>query len=372
MKKLGFGLMRLPLLDKDNPASIDIDTMCKMVDSFLEQGFTYFDTAWMYCGFQSENAVKTALCDRHPRESFTLADKLHAAFLENREDRDRIFNTQLEKTGAGYFDYYLIHDVRGDHYKIFEELGCFEWLADKKAKGLVKKIGFSFHDNAEFLERVLSEHPEVDFVQLQINYLDWESDSVQSRLCYETARKHGKPIVVMEPVKGGTLADVPAAVSDMFKDYNPDMSVASWAIRFAASLEGVFMVLSGMSNMQQLLDNTAFMSDFVPLSSEEIALTSRAAAIINAKTAINCTGCSYCVDGCPKNIAIPTCFSLYNADLREKEDKPWLPQESYYEGLATRHGVASDCIACRKCESVCPQQLPIVELLKTVREHFGK
>ena len=372
MKKLGFGLMRLPLLDKDNPKSIDIDAMCKMVDTFLENGFTYFDTAWMYCGFESENAVKHALCSRHPRESFTLADKLHAGFLESREDRDRIFNTQLEKTGAGYFDYYLIHDVRADHYKIYEELECFQWLADKKEKGLVKKIGLSFHDSANFLDRVLSEHPEVDFVQLQINYLDWESDGVQSRLCYETARRHGKPIVVMEPVKGGTLANVPERVRDMFLRYDDKMSVASWALRFAASLDGVFMVLSGMSNMEQLLDNISFMDAFVPLKENEILLCRTAADIINSNIAIACTGCAYCVDGCPMDIPIPKYFSLYNADLCEVPGKPWLPQESYYEGLATRHGAAGDCIACRRCESVCPQQLPIADLLSTVKNHFGR
>lgn len=372
MKKLGFGLMRLPLTDKDDPKSIDLELTCKMVDAFLDQGFTYFDTAWMYCGFESENAVKKALIDRHPRNSFTLADKLHAGFLESRDDRDRIFNEQLRKTGAGYFDYYLIHDIRADHYKIYTELDCFEWIKEKKKAGLVKQIGFSFHDNAEFLERVLSEHPEMDFVQLQINYLDWDSEGVQSRLCYETARRHNKPIIVMEPVKGGTLAGVPDRVREMFMRYDSTMSVPSWAVRFAAGLDGVMMVLSGMSNMEQLLDNMGYMKDFKPLNSQELRLVQTAADIINSNTAIACTGCEYCVDGCPKNIPIPKYFSLYNADLRESKDKTWLSQESYYFGLTERFGAAGDCIACHRCEQVCPQQLPISKHLVTVKEHFGK
>ena len=218
MKKLGFGLMRLPLLDQNDAGSIDIEETKRMVDTFLEKGFTYFDTAWMYCAFKSEEATKTALVERHPRDSFTLADKLHAGFIETKEDRDRIFNEQLRKTGAEYFDYYLLHDVGTDHYKKYTELDCFTWLKDKKEKGLVKHIGFSFHDNADLLERVLSEHPEVEFVQLQLNYLDWESEGVQSRKCYETAVRHHVPVFVMEPVKGGTLANVPDEVEEALRE----------------------------------------------------------------------------------------------------------------------------------------------------------
>ena len=361
-KKLGFGLMRLPLLDENDGASIDIELTKKMVDAFIENGFTYFDTAWMYCGFASENATKEVLVKRYPRDSYTLATKLHAGFIKTKEDRDAVFNKQLEKTGVEFFDYYLLHDIGQDHYKIYNDLDCFNWIMDKKEKGLVKHVGFSFHDNAQLLDKVLTEHPEMEFVQLQINYLDWDSEGIQSRKCYEVAKKHNKPVIVMEPVKGGTLAKVPDNVEKMFKEYNSEASIPSWAIRFAASHENVKMVLSGMSNMK----------DFKPLNNEEQDIIMKAVDVINSNIAIPCTGCSYCTEGCPMKIAIPKYFSLFNADLQEVKEKGWTPQGEYYDRLTHIFGKASDCVACGQCEKACPQHLSIIEDLKKVAEYFGK
>ena len=371
MKKLGFGLMRMPTLDKTNQADVDIEQVKAMVDRFMEKGFTYFDTALMYNGFASEAVAKTALVDRYPRDSFTLATKLHAGFFSSLEDRDKVFNSQLEKTGAGYFDYYLLHGIEASMLPKYEQFGCFSWLLEKKAQGLVKHAGFSFHDSAELLDQILTKHPEMEFVQLQINYLDWESRWVQSRACYEVAVKHGKPVIVMEPVKGGTLAKVPDAAEKLFKEHDPKMSVPSWAIRFAASLDNVMVVLSGMSSIGQMEDNLSYMADFTPLTGEEQALCHKAAEIINGQIAVPCTGCSYCTGGCPKQIAIPQYFSLYNEDMRENlEEKGWTVNFSNYDILADKFGRAKDCIACGQCEGMCPQHLPIIEKLKAVSAHF--
>ena len=370
-KKLGFGLMRLPLNDRSNPADIDMEQLKQMVDLFMENGFTYFDTAWMYNAFASESAAKEALVSRYPRESFTLATKLHAGFIETREDRDRIFNTQLDRTGAGYFDYYLIHGIEATMIEKYESLECFDWLLEKKAAGLVKHAGFSFHDTPEMLEEILTKHPEMEFVQLQINYLDWESEWIRSRACYEVAERHGKPVIVMEPVKGGTLAKVPAKAEALFKEHDASMSVPSWAIRFAASLPNVMVVLSGMSSIDQMKDNLSYMKEFRPLSEEEQKICFKAADIINSQIAIPCTGCSYCTEGCPMNIAIPQYFSIYNEDMREHlEEKGWTINFTNYEIISGTRGKASDCIACGQCEGVCPQHLSIIDYLKDVAAHY--
>ena len=371
MKKLGFGLMRLPLVDKTKADDVDVEEVKKMVDAFLERGFTYFDTAWMYCGFNSENVAKAALVDRHPRESYTLADKLHNAFFDSLEDRDKIFNTQLEKTGVTYFDYYLLHGIEEGSLPKYEAFDCFNWLLDKKARGLVKHAGFSFHGSGALLDEILTKHPEMEFVQLQLNYLDWDSQWIQARKCYEAAVKHGKQVVVMEPVKGGTLAKLPPAAEKLLKDHDPAMSPASWAVRFAASLDNVMMVLSGMSSLEQMQDNLSYMEDFKPLTEAEKALVFQVADIINAQIAVPCTGCSYCTEGCPMKIAIPQYFSLYNEDMREDmAEKGWTINFTQYENLTAKFGKAKDCIACGQCESVCPQHLPIIEKLQDVSRHY--
>ena len=370
-KKLGFGLMRLPVNDSANAADVDIEQVKQMVDLFMEKGFTYFDTAWMYNGFASENVAREALVSRYPRESFTLATKLHAGFFNSLEDRDKVFNAQLEKTGAGYFDYYLLHGIEAAMYPKYEEFDCFNWLLEKKAQGLVKHAGFSFHDTPELLDEILTKHPEMEFVQIQLNYLDWESEWIQSRAVYETAVKHNKPVIVMEPVKGGTLAKVPADVEQMFKSADPEKSVPSWAIRFAASQPGVMVVLSGMSNLEQMEDNLSYMENFTPLTEEETALCFKAADMINSKITVPCTGCSYCTEGCPMHIAIPKYFSIYNEDMREDlEEKGWTINFTNYQILNQTFGKASDCIQCGQCEGVCPQHLPIIKYLQDVAKHY--
>lgn len=369
MKKLGFGFMRLPLVNGEFN-HVDKQTLCHMVDYFLAKGFQYFDTAWFYHDGQSENAIKECLVSRHPRSAFLLADKMPVVLIHKAEELEEYFQTQLSRCGVEYFDYYLIHDMGGDRIKSAEEMDVFGFLKKKKEDGIVKKIGFSFHDTADVLEHLLMEHPEVDFVQIQLNYLDWESEVIQSHKCYDIAQKYGKPVIVMEPVKGGTLAKIPDKAEMLFRSYHPNMSAASWAIRFAASHDNVMLVLSGMSNMEQLMDNTSYMENFEPLTAEELAVIDKVVSIINDSIAIPCTGCSYCINNCPMNIAIPKYFSLYNADVQELESKAWTAQTLLYGHLAEQFGKASACVGCGQCEKMCPQHLPIRKWLKEVATRF--
>ncbi len=362
--KLGFGFMRLPLKNPSDQTSIDYQTLNKMVDTFMERGFTYFDTAWMYMGYESEIAIREAVVKRHPRNSFTVASKLPVGYLKSKEEQEQVFNKQLEKTGLEYFDYYLVHNINVNTIGNARRLESFKFIADKKKEGKIKNIGFSFHDSPELLEEVLKENPGLDFVQLQLNYIDWDNAGIQSRRCYEIAQKYNLPVVVMEPVKGGSLANVPPTVEKIFKDAEPEMSVASWAIRYAASLPGVMMVLSGMTTMEQLLDNTGYMQHFKPLDAKETKVVENAVKALHAAKIIPCTGCRYCVEFCPMKIAIPDYFALYNAEKQERSDKPFTIQRNYYESLAQSHGRASACIGCRSCEKHCPQHIEISRLMK--------
>lgn len=359
--------MRLPRLSDGN-ADIDHIQFRRMLDTYLERGFTYFDTAYMYHDGESECAVRDDLVARHPRDSFTLTDKLPTMRLQIKEDMPRIFDEQRRKCGVEYFDYYLLHNLNVKHYDTAERLGAFEFIRKKKQAEEVRQTGFSFHADAGLLDRILTEHPEIDVVQLQINYLDWESPRVQSRECFETARRHGKPVIVMEPVKGGALAALPDNAAALLRAVDPDASPASWAIRFAAGLDGVLTVLSGMSDYAQLLDNTGYMSDFKPLDENCQAVIRQVRRILYHTNTIPCTACSYCTGGCPASIPIPDIFRLRNVSFKKDSDADALLAE--YRALSG--GRVSDCIGCGQCEAQCPQDLPVIELLKTVAKHFGE
>ena len=362
--KLGFGLMRLPTVE-GSPDVIDIEQTSKMVDMFMEAGLTYYDTAFVYGkDGASEKAAKQCLVDRYPRDSFTLATKINAWLMaEDEEAAKAQFYTSLERTGAGYFDYYLLHALQSNTVQKYDEYHLWDYVSDLKRQGLIRNMGFSFHASPELLDKVLTEHPEVDFLQLQINYADWENPSVTSRANYEVARRHNKPIVVMEPVKGGTLANPPAPIREILTAADPDASMASWAIRYVASLPGILTVLSGMSNVEQMADNISYMSAdaFKPLSEAEQETIRKAQEALAAIPSIPCTGCSYCAPGCPMNIPIPDIFDARNRQMVYGKMEEG---QNVYNRDTEGKGKASDCIECGQCEGACPQRINIIERLK--------
>lgn len=365
--KLGFGLMRLPKLSN---GKIDIEQTKKMVDMFMDAGQTYFDTAYVYDGGDSERAAKEALIDRYPRESFTIATKLCAWAGEHSEEKAKQqFFTSLERTGAGYFDYYLLHALQAGNYKLYDEYHIWDFVKEQKEKGLIKHWGFSFHSTPDILDKILTSHPDAEFVQLQLNYADWENPDITSRENYEVARRHGKSIIVMEPVKGGALANPPENVKEIFDEINKEASYASWAIRYVASLDGIITVLSGMSNIEQMEDNISYMKNFKPLNKQEQTAIQKAQEAINGVKSIPCTGCHYCTAGCPQQIPIPEIFAARNKQLvlgQLEEGK------AEYKQAVAGAGSASDCIECVQCESACPQQIKVIERLKDCAEVFEK
>ena len=365
-KKLGFGCMRLPM----DGEKVDYAEFTKMVDEFMAQGFNYFDTARVYIGGQGETAIRDCVVKRYPRDSFILTDKLSDSLFNSEDEIRPLFEKQLESCGVDYFDFYLLHSQTKSTFEKYKKLHAYEHAFELKKEGKVKHVGFSFHDSAEVLDQILTEHPEAEFVQLQLNYLDWEDAKVQSRKCYETAVKHGKKVVVMEPVKGGTLAKLPKKAEDVLKALHPDWSAASWAIRFVASLENVMVVLSGMSTPEQMDDNTAYMKEFEPLTEKEKqVLLGEVVDSIHEAAKIPCTACRYCVEGCPMNIAIPEYFALYNDEITDKGNPEYAKR---YAELTKEHGKASDCVECGQCEGACPQHLPAITWLKKVAEVFER
>lgn len=373
-KRFGFGTLRLPITDPADQGSINYSELCKMIDKFQAHGFTYYDTSYIYHDFKSEIALRECLVKRYPRDAYLLSTKVPVKFMSKKEDVERVFNEQLEKLGVDHFDFYLIHSINHESYEKCKKWGVFEFLKKKREEGKFREFGVSLHDTPEFLDQILTEHPEINFVTLQINYLDWYSPAIRSRELYETALKHGKPCISMEACKGGTLSEIPEEAVKLMKAYNPDASPASWAYRFCASLPNCRVVLSGMPKMEFLDDNIKTMENFVPLNDEEQEILKKVVDIINANTAIPCTTCRYCEPQCPKKIAIPDFFNLYNDYMRVNKNTKVTnvsTQSIFYQNIVNRgRGAASDCVKCGKCEKVCPQGLPIRDNLELVAKEL--
>ena len=363
-KNFGFGVMRLPL---DENKKVNLDEFRKMVDYFIDNGFNYFDTAHVYLNEESEKALKECLVKRYKREDFVLTNKLSSSCFKNEEDILPFFNLQLKCCGTQYFDFYLMHAQSRNNYEQYQKANAYKVAKRLKEEGKIKHIGISFHDSDVFLEKILLDHPEIEVVQLQFNYLDYDSEDVQSKKCYEVCVKYNKPVIVMEPVKGGRLVNLPLKANELLKNLN-NGSNASYAIRFAASFDNVFMVLSGMSYMDQLIDNVSFMKDFIPLNDKEMDTLKEVVNIFNEVPTIACTSCKYCLDGCPKHIKIPSLFTTYNNYLLFKEDSAF----EEYKHHSNENNKASDCIKCGKCENICPQHLKIRDLLVKVASTFEK
>ena len=358
----GFGCMRLPM----NGGEVDYSEFSKMIDAFMGAGFNYFDTARGYIDGKSEIAIRECLVKRYPRESFVLVDKLSPGFIKCNEDIRKVFAAQLESLGVDYLDVYLMHSQNRFHFERYKNMGAYEEAFKLKSEGKVGCVGISFHDTADVLDSILTEYPEIEVVQLQVNYYDYEDKIVQSRLCLEVCKKHGKPVIVMEPVRGGMLASPPLEAKAVLEKL--DGSFATWAIRFSASCDGVIMVLSGMGNMDMMMDNVSAMKSFKPITDAERAVLFDAAAAIRKRNIITCTSCRYCVPGCPMNIEIPELFTCLN---EKRNGGSW--QGEYFYELKTKNGSpASSCIECGACEEVCPQKLEIRELLKEVSREFDK